>query len=433
MRLLSRFYYGWVITLIGFIVITIIYGNKFCFGTLFGALLDEFGWSRAMVTSVFSLSILCQAFLQPFGGALVDRFGPKKMILSGAFLMAVALTIFGQAQSLFSIYLSYGILFSLAAVGAGMVVNTTMISRWFVRKRGLAAAIVGVGTGVGLAIFNPLLAYLMEAYGWRNAVTGLGIVTGLIVIVLVGLLAKDHPQDVGQYIDGMSADEAELIKKAKSDLDKSSIWHGRNWSFKEAIATREFWLLLLSYLFYLATWYGITNHAVMAMCDMGLSRMKAATLFGYTGLIGAVAGVGGAWLADMTKDRKFMLIVAYALFCLGCLIFAFNPGGYQMILLWVVIIGAAHGAALILSAVVADRFGVKSMGKIWGTITMSGLLGGAIGPILVARLYDPVYSYSAAWKLLALLSLLAVFCIVFVRRTPGRFFFLSKENNGEQK
>ncbi len=104
-----------------------------------------------------------------------------------------------------------------------------------------------------------------------------------------------------------------------------------------------------------------------------------------------------------------------------------------MILLWVVIIGAAHGAALILSAVVADRFGVKSMGKIWGTITMSGLLGGAIGPIWVARLYDPVYSYSTAWKLLAILSLLAVFCIVFVRRTPRRFFFLNTENKEEYK
>lgn len=428
-KLLSRFYYGWVIALVGFIVITIIYGNKFCFGTLFGALLDEFGWSRAMVTSVFSLSILSQALLQPFGGALLDRFGPKKMILAGAFLMAVSLTIFGQARSLFAVYLSYGVLFSLAAVGAGMVVNTTMVSRWFVRKRGLAAGLVSVGTGFGLFVFNPLLAYLIEAFGWRNAVTGLGVVTGLMVIVLVGVLVKNDPRDVGQFVDGMKADEARQIKSAVTTVDEVSIGQGRDWSFKEAMQTREFWLLLFGYLGYLFTWYSITNHAVMAMCDMGLTRIKAATLFGYTGLIAAGSGVAWAWMADKVRDRKIMLIISYSLFCAGCLLFAFNPGGVKMIFLVVLVIGTAHGAAMTLSAVVADRFGIKAMGKIWGTITMAGLLGGAIGPIWVARLYNPVISYSLAWKVLALVALMAVCCAVFVRRNPKRLFFLRREED----
>ncbi len=382
-----------------------------------------------MVTSVFSLSILSQAFLQPFGGALLDRLGPKKMILAGAFLMAVSLTLFGQARSLFSVYLSYGVLFSLAAVGAGMVVNTTMVSRWFVRKRGLAAGLVSVGTGFGLFVFNPLLAYLIEAFGWRNAVTGLGIVTGAIVILLVGLLVKNHPREAGQYVDGMSAEEAEQIDKARKTVDKISICHGRDWSFKEALQTREFWLLLLGYLGYLFTWYSITNHAVMAMCDMGLTRMKAATLFGYTGLIAAGSGVAWAWMADMVSDRKIMMIISYLLFCTGCLLFAFNPGGVKMIFLVVLVIGLAHGAAMTLSAVVADRFGVNSMGKIWGTITMAGLLGGALGPIGVARLYNPVYSYSMAWKVLAGVALMAVCCMAFVRRSPKRLFFLERQKN----
>ena len=100
-----------------------------------------------------------------------------------------------------------------------------------------------------------------------------------------------------------------------------------------------------------------------------------------------------------------------------------------MIMLVVVVIGLAHGAAMTLSAVVADRFGVTSMGKIWGTITMAGLLGGALGPIGVARLYDPVYSYSIAWKVLAGVALMAVCCMTFVRRSPQRLFFLERQNN----
>lgn len=426
-KALSNIYYGWVIVAVGFIVVSIVYGNKFCFGTLFGALLDEFGWSRAMVTSVFSLSILSQAILQPFGGALVDRFGPKKMILAGALLMAISLTLFGQARSLFSVYLSYGMLFSLAAVGAGMVVNTTMVSRWFVRKRGLAAGLVSIGTGVGLFVFNPLLAYLMEAWGWRTAVTTLGIGTGALLIILVSLLVKNMPQDVGQFVDGMKPHEAEQFEAIQKIPGKTPIVNQRDWSFKDALQTREFWLLLFSYLGYLFVWYSLTNHAVMAMTDMGLSKLKAATFFGYTGLITAISGVVWAWLADLVKDRKTTMVISYTLYCLGCALFAFTSGSTSMILLVMVVVGAAHGAAATMSAVVADRFGVSAMGKIWGTITMAGLLGGALGPIWVARLYDPAYSYSFAWKFLALVSALAVGCMIFVRKTPKRLFFLTSQ------
>lgn len=426
---LPKFYYGWVIVCVGFIVVTIMYGNKFCFGTLFGALLDEFGWSRTMVTSVFSLSILSQAVLQPFGGALLDRFGPKKMILGGALLMAMALTLFGQARSLLGIYLSYGVLFSLAAVGGGMVVNTTMVSRWFVRKRGLAAGLVSIGTGFGLFVFNPLLAYLIQLLGWRNAVTVLGIVTGGVIIILVSWLVKNLPQDVGQFVDGLSADEDRQLREGiKQASGKTTTWKNQDWTYQEAMQTREFWLILLAYLGYLFTWYSITNHAVMAMCDMGLSHLTAATVFGYTGLIAAASGIAWAWLADMVSDRKTMMIISYFLFSMGCLLFAYNPGGPSMIFLVVLVIGAAHGAAMTLSAVVADRFGVAAMGKIWGTITMAGLLGGALGPICVARWYNPVYSYSLAWKYLALVAALSFGCMFFVRRTPQRLFFLKKEN-----
>ncbi len=423
---LPKIYYGWVIVCVGFIVVTIMYGNKFCFGTLFNALLEEFGWSRTMVTSVFSVSILSQALLQPFGGALLDRFGPKKMILTGALLMALSLTLFGQARSLYGVYLSYGILFSLAAVGGGMVVNTTMVSRWFVKKRGMATGLVSIGTGFGLFVFNPLLAYLIHQLGWRNAVTALGIVTGTVIVVLVSLLVKNLPQDVGQYVDGMSADEYRRLREViVQTADETASRPRQEWTYQDALKTREFWLILLAYLGYLFTWYSITNHAVMAMCDMGLSHITAATMFGYTGLIAAASGIVWAWLADMVKDRKTMMIISYLLFGIGCLLFAYNPGGPRMILLVVLVIGAAHGAAMTLSAVVADRFGVAAMGKIWGTITMAGLLGGAVGPICVARWYNPVYSYSSAWKYLALASAVSFGCMFFVRRNPQPFFFLN--------
>lgn len=418
----SNFYYGWIITLVGLIVVTLVYGCKLCFGTLFGSLVDEFGWSRAMVTSIFSVSILVQAFLQPVGGALLDRFGPRKMLAAGGILMGLSLVVFGRAHSLWSIYFSYGILFSLATVVAGFVTNTTMVSYWFSQKRGIAIGIVGAGTSLGLFIFNPLLAYLIENFGWRMSMEVLGVLSATAILAVVIFLTKDRPEDVGQQMDGISKEE-EIQPKNSRELNSPVATEPPaarpDWTFNKALQTREFWLLFVAYIGYLFAWYSITNHTVMAMCDMGLERMQAATIFGYTGLSGAIAGLVCAWLADYLRDRKYMVILAYVLIGSGVFLLSRSAGHIGLLYFVVIIMGTGHGGGVLMSAVVADRFGVSSMGKIWGTISMAGLLGGAIGPVVVGYIYDVTKSYSVAWLIVTAITFFSLICMACVRKTPG--------------
>jgi len=417
----SKFYYGWIITLVGLVIVTLVYGCKLCFGTLFGSLVEEFGWSRAMVTSIFSISILVQALLQPMGGALLDRFGPRKMLALGGILMGLSLVVFGMAHSLWSIYLSYGVLFSLATVVGGFVTNTTMVSYWFNKKRGIAIGIVGAGTSLGLFIFNPLLAYLIENYGWRLSMEFLGVLAAAAIVGLVFLLTKNRPEDVGQYIDGVNQEE-ERQDNNRNEIDSSGLkdqTQEQDWSFNQALKTREFWLLFLAYVGYLFAWYSITNHTVMAMCDMGLERMKAATIFGYTGLSGAIAGLVCAWIADYLRDRKYMVIIAYMLIGSGVLLLSRCAGHIELLYFIVIIMGIGHGGGVLMSAVVADRFGVSAMGKIWGTITMAGLLGGAIGPVVVGYIFDVTKSYSMAWMIVTGIATVSLLCMACVRKKPG--------------
>lgn len=417
----SKFYYGWIITLVGLVIVTLVYGCKLCFGTLFGSLVEEFGWSRAMVTSIFSISILVQALLQPMGGALLDRFGPRKMLALGGILMGLSLVVFGMAHSLWSIYLSYGVLFSLATVVGGFVTNTTMVSYWFNKKRGIAIGIVGAGTSLGLFIFNPLLAYLIENYGWRLSMEFLGVLAAAAIVGLVFLLTKNRPEDVGQYIDGVNQEE-ERQDNNRNEIDSSGLkdqTQEQDWSFNQALKTREFWLLFLAYVGYLFAWYSITNHTVMAMCDMGLERMKAATIFGYTGLSGAIAGLVCAWIADYLRDRKYMVIIAYMLIGSGVLLLSRCAGHIGLLYFIVIIMGIGHGGGVLMSAVVADRFGVSAMGKIWGTITMAGLLGGAIGPVVVGYIFDVTKSYSMAWMIVTGIATVSLLCMACVRKKPG--------------
>lgn len=432
-RLLPGLYYGWIITLVGFVVLTIIYGYKLCFGTLFGALLDEFGWSRAVVTSIFSLAILVQAVLQPLGGALLDKFGPRRMLAAGGLFMCISLVTFGRAHSLWSIYLSYGLFFSLANVVAGFVANTTMVSHWFNKKRGLAIGIVSAGTSLGLFIFNPLLAYLIDIFGWRLSLQLLGIVSGILIAAVALILVKDGPEDVGQFMDGLSEEDIirdEIASQAEPG-EQAELEPEQNWTFKDALQTRDFWLLFIGYIGYLFAWYALANHAVMAMCDMGLSRLQAATIYAYTGLSGAISGMLCAWLADYLRDRKYMVIAACLLLGTTAFILARAGGHIGLLYFAVIILGMGHGGGVLMSAVTADRFGVIAMGKIWGTVSMAGLLGGAMGPVVVGYIYDVMNSYSLAWTMVIVICILSLLCLAGVRRIPGKFNFLARDAGPE--
>lgn len=429
-KFLTKIYYGWIITLVGLLVVTMVYGCKFCFGTLFGSLIDEFAWSRVMITSIFSVSILAQALLQPMGGALLDKFGPRRMLITGGILMGLSLITFGRSVTLWRIYISYGILFSLATVVAGFVTNTTMVSRWFEKKRGIAIGIVAAGSSLGLFIFNPLLAYLIKLFGWRIAMQFLGILTMVLICLVVVCFSKDCPEDVGQTIDRERlATNNNVFQVGKGKHSPKNI---KDWSFGQALKTREFWLLCIAYTGYLFAWYSISNHLVMAMCDMGLDNIKAASIFGYTGLSGAIAGLVCAWIADYMCDRKFMVIIAYLLIGLGVFLFSCSSGQLGLLYLIVIILGIGHGGAVLMSAVVADRFGVFSMGKIWGTISMAGLLGGAAGPIVVGYIYDITGSYHLSWLMITLIASNSLICMVGVRTTPSLIRFVSQTINTKE-
>ncbi|NLG32982.1 MAG: MFS transporter, partial [Syntrophomonadaceae bacterium] len=251
-KLTQRFYYGWIMLAVGFTVVTITYGARFCFGTLFNSLLDEFGWTRAMVTSIFSVSLLCQAVFQPFAGAFLDKYGAKKMLCIGAVLIGISFIVFGNANSYLTILIAYGVLFSLAIIAMGLVVNTTMISHWFSRKRGTATAIIVVGASLGIFIFNPLLAYLISNHGWRIAVNILGCTSGLLVFTIVSLLAYDKPQDVGQNVDGLPDQEMAAHKEVDSDRTRTKT---EDFSFNEALKTRDFWFFVIIYIGDLFSWF----------------------------------------------------------------------------------------------------------------------------------------------------------------------------------
>src|SRR5215471_6557879 len=131
------------------------------------AFIEEFRWSRAETSIAYSVSQLVAGASSPLVGALVDRLGPRRLLLLGGSLLVLALLGSAFVSALWQIILLYGIVMTIGANCLGLVVFVPLLSRHFVRRRGLAIALVQSANGFGRAASAPLVQFLISSLGWR--------------------------------------------------------------------------------------------------------------------------------------------------------------------------------------------------------------------------------------------------------------------------
>src|SRR2546422_1607252 len=135
MRSLSR---PWAIAALVFVTLGFGRGLHSSFGVFYVALLDAFGWSRAITAGVFSVVLIVDAVISPVVGHLLDRFGPKKIVGAGCLLLAAGLALSSRIHSLWEFYFFFGLVSALGLSFMGMVPHVVLISEWFSSKRATA-------------------------------------------------------------------------------------------------------------------------------------------------------------------------------------------------------------------------------------------------------------------------------------------------------
>ncbi len=198
-----RIFYGWIIVGVAFTAWAISTSPRQTFPIFLLALLDEFGWSRALAAGAFSVHMLSYALGGWALGALVDRLGPRRVIIASTACLTLALLLCSRIRTLWHLYVLFGVLGGTAIGGVGYVPNNALLSRWFRRYRGLAAGLSQSGVPLGTAIFSPLTQLAIGAAGWRVTYLGFGLlVAGTSLPLVVGFL-RDDPRDMGLSPDGI--------------------------------------------------------------------------------------------------------------------------------------------------------------------------------------------------------------------------------------
>jgi MFS family permease len=418
-------FYGWIIVAAAFVTMAIGVNARTAFSLLFPPILDEFGWDRGVVAGVFSFGFFISALVAPFVGTLVDRKGPRLVVEAGVVILIAGLSLATLAREAWQFYATLGVLVGIGGNLLGYGVQSVVLPNWFVRRRGLAIGIAFSGVGVGSIILLPWMQILIARDGWRWACLALAMIT-LCLLFPLNLLLRKRPQDIGLHPDG---DAAAAPKNSSGHAGNvvDPAWASINWTLARAMRTARFWWIALGYFSILYAWYAVQVHQTKYLTEIGVSPMQAAWALGIVSL----AGVPGQIVFGHVSDR-IGREWAWAIGCLGFVIcFAALialQGGANPLLLYTMILAQGflgYSATSVLGPIVAEIFEGPHFGTIFGTLMLTAITGGAVGPWVSGLLHDHTGSYNAAfWIALGFsaLSALAIFLAAprNVRRVAGR-------------
>lgn len=406
-------FYGWYIAIAGLISYTLGYGARYSFSVLFPALLEEFKWSRDATAGMLSVHILAYGIASPFAGYLVDRTGPRKTMVGGAALLSLGLVLSCFADRLWHFYFTFGVLSGIGLCFMGSVPFTTVVRNWFERKRGLAFSIIFCGGGLAF-LFYPLLAWMIESWGWRAAFLAEGLVLGGIMIPLIIRVVRYHPSEKGVVKDGAASGKAREPEASSPEVEVlDARWAATDWTLGKAVKTKRFWLMALTTF----SLWGVMEHIMVAhhvayAIDAGFSKIYASSVLSLFGVLFAFGSLAG--LISDRIGREWTITIGTAVGISAIIVFMLIRDASRpwMLYYYSLMLGAGIGiTAPTIAAAVTDIFQGRKVGFVIGSIWFGFALGGAIGPWLGGRLFEIYGNYSLAWIVAILLYALACLAV----------------------
>ena len=394
-------FYGWVVLGCCFLA-TFCCGPFYVLGVFFKPLQAEFGWSATLTSSIHSFFILVSIFSTLLVGWATDKFGSRATLAVSGTLIGIGISLLSQVGDLWHFYLFYGI----ASMGTGALwtLPNATIQRWFAKSRGLTLGIVAAGIGAGTLVYAPVANNLILTYGWRMSYIIIGIGTWVLLMVAAGLIASS-PEKKGLKPYGIEEGPTDVKMSGNSKE-----WRAGEWTLREAMRTKSFWLLCGIYFCTVLPIQMALVHVVPFAIAIGIDATAAA---GALALIGGLSIAGRIVMGTAARKTGFRLAL---IICAGIstvmFLWLLGVQSLWMLYFFAIIYGFSYGGKVPqITGLIGYCFPGKSLATIFGTIHAISMTGGIVGPLLGGFVFDRTGSYQIAfiagasfWALCAILA-----------------------------
>jgi MFS family permease len=375
-------YHGW--NIVAVCMLSQVAANSLTYNTFSLFLRD---WSAQFHTPISQLHlgvsamVLVAAFLSPVVGGLADRYPARRLFAGGLIGIALFYLSISVATAAWQILALYGILASVALDLSTAVPANALVSRWFVRRLGLALGLSAFGIGLAGVVLPPVIAALLPTAGWRMIWRGGGAAVGLLVMPLVVAVIRDRPTDTeGRYY--LSGD------------GKKRGHHGGaagRMGWREVVARRNFWLLVAIYLPMMGLYSGIGQNLAPYAASRGISQQSAGLLLSVLSFSHIIATLVLGLLSDRFGNRLPFAGLALAMVA-GAATLAY-AGALPAIVAGIALVGLGGGVFTLLAAAIAVEFGAEGVGRAFG-LSMFFLPIMSLAPFVVAKAQESTGSYA---------------------------------------
>lgn len=401
-------FYGWWLTAAAFVVLMVSNGAiMYSYSVVAVPLGEAFQASRTTMMLGMTGMTLAGGIVSPFLGGLIDRGSLRAMMLLGAAGLALGYIGLSLATASWQIPVIYALLMMLGINLLGPLTTSTLLARWFTRRRGMALGVAAVGTSVGGFVFPPLVQWLIDTYEWRAALRYLGI--GCLVVILPAILmVANRPGDRGLHPDGDTVDP-NAGQAAPPPLSSAALLRERN-----------FWLVALAMSLLFGVYTALLSNLVPFALGAGAQPERAAFLISVLALAGIVGKLGFGTIADRV-DLRAGLAAAMLLVILGLVAYLLAES-YTVLLLGSVALGLAAGGMLpVWGALLAVLFGAANYGRVMGMMNPVIMPLTLLGPPLAGMVFDATGSYQFAFTgfIVALLLGLLLLPMIRMHKAPA--------------
>lgn len=389
------FFYGWVMLPIATLaLIATTPGQTFGISVFNPSLREALDLSHTQLTGAYALGTFLASLPQSYIGALMDRYGIRRVMTAVVVLMGLACLFISQVNGLVMLFCAF-LLLRMFGQGALSLLSTNTLSMWFNHRLGTVQGVYSVGGAVALAIFPPLILFLIDAFGWRTAYALLGIIVCAIMLPILATLFHNRPEDINQFPDGekVAPTAEQMIALSKNDL-----------TLPEAMRTYSYWVYMGMIAATAMILTAVFFNALPLFESLGLDQTVAAYTFTIVAISSAVVQLLGGVLADYMPVRFLTALSMVGL--TAAIVLLLNAHSASIAYLYATLIGAAQGLFNVLQGTMWVRyFGRTHLGKIRGSVMTAGVAASSIGPFIMGATYDWLGSYDLSlWLFVAVFA-----------------------------
>ena len=389
----GRWYFGWNIVAAATLLTLLTVGIRLGVGPFFLPMSEDLGFSRSLLASIVAVGMLCYGFAMPLAGYLISKYGTRLVLLSGTAIVAASTAWTVTAREPLEFMLAFGVLLSIGLGFVSPVALTPVLSRWFTRNRGMALFFLSTGSMAGLAVMTPVFTLAIARFGWQSTLVGFAAAFVAIAVPLALFVIRD---DAPVHSDLLPEDIAAAAKvQAPEGL-----------RFRDAVRTSPFWMICLGLFACGFSMNLLGTHGMPMLMDHGFDAMTSANGIGVIGFV-AIAGTLMLGRISDKLPRRNILAVIYSVRGLG--FFALLLVGTHWELYAAATVGGMvwAGSIALSSAILADVYGVRIVGLLYGWAYVSHQLGAALSSWLGGWGFDTFGSHWIAFGAAGVLLLVA--------------------------